>query len=528
MTPLLRVIALWRPQTPWLLAGLLVSLAALASLLGLLAGAALLTATIALSRLGLARLVLRYLERLVTHSALFRALAALRIWFFRGLAQRSAGGLGFRDAGDLLARLVNDVEALDTIYLRLLLPAAACIILLPTLILLFAPVAFWLAILLGILFMLAAFALPLLAARASRATGERLATAGAGLRVAVLDTISGLREVRAFAAEPRMIALVESREAIVQAAERDLAYRAAWAQAAAFLCAQAGLLAALIFAGAHPALVFAAAAAFEFAASMPRAGVLAGHAAAAASRLLAVAEGPIPVPDPITPAPVPPNGTLRFEAVHFAWNPTRPPIFAGLTLDIPQGSRVAILGPSGSGKSTLAALALKVAAPTSGRITIGNTDLTQIPASTLRHHIAWLSQSTHLFADTIRNNLLLGRPDATDEDLWAALNAAQIATLVQSLPQTLNTTLGEHGATLSGGQARRLALARTLLTNAPILILDEPCAGLDAQTERDFHTTLNTATPTQTIILIAHRLTGTERLDRTYRLSNGLAVAAAR
>jgi ATP-binding cassette subfamily C protein CydC len=175
----------------------------------------------------------------------------------------------------------------------------------------------------------------------------------------------------------------------------------------------------------------------------------------------------------------------------------------------------------------LAALALRVEAPEAGRITLGGTDLAMLSAAAVRSRIGWLSQTTHLFDDTIRANLLLARPDADDAALWGALDAARISTLVRTLPDGLETWVGEGGARFSGGQGRRLALARALLSPAPILILDEPCAGLDAETEREFFLTLNETAGERTIILIAHRLVGVERLDRIYRLSAGKAVAAA-
>ena len=145
----------------------------------------------------------------------------------------------------------------------------------------------------------------------------------------------------------------------------------------------------------------------------------------------------------------------------------------------------------------------------------------------MRAQVAYLGQTTHLFNDTVRANLLLGRPGATDADLWDALDRAAVADVVRALPGGLNTWLGEGGAGLSGGQARRIALARTLLSPAPILLLDEPAAGLDAATERAFLLTLNEAAAERTVVLIAHRLTGVERLDRIWRLSGGRAVAAA-
>jgi ATP-binding cassette subfamily C protein CydC len=541
MRPLLRVIGLWRGRWRWLALGLLVSLASLATGVALMAysggliaarAAVVALATLALLRLlGPARIVLRYLERLTTHDAMFRALADLRVWFFRGVAASSAGGLGFRHSGDVLARLVQDVEALDGVYQRVIVPLAGAVLLLPVLLIVMLRTDPVLAIAVTILFVASGFVLPAAAARAAAAAGARLAAAGAGLRIACLDSLHGLREVRAFAAEGRMLATVQAREAALLAAQHDLARRGALAGAGAFLCAQAGILAVLLTAAAHPArvvpLAFLAFAAFESVGGLPRAGVAAGQAAAAARRVLEAAEGPAAVPDPAAPALPPNGGALRFEAVRFAWAADRAPVFDGLTLEVPEGGRVALLGPSGSGKSTLAALALKVVAPQGGRILLGGIDLATLPAAEVRRRIGWLSQTTHLFDDTVRANLLLARPDADEAALWAALEAAQLAEFVRALPDGLDAWVGEQGAHLSGGQGRRLALARALLSPAPVLILDEPCAGLDADAERAFLATLNAVGDGRTVVLIAHRLTGIERLDRIFRLSGSHAVAAA-
>jgi ATP-binding cassette subfamily C protein CydC len=297
------------------------------------------------------------------------------------------------------------------------------------------------------------------------------------------------------------------------------------------LCGQIALLLVLIAASAEPVTsvvaLFVLVAAFEAVGSLPRAGVLAGHAVAAAHRVLAAAEAPVPVPDPEHTAAVPAGFSLRFEGVQFRWLPERPLVFDGLSLEIPQGARVALLGASGAGKSTLAALTLKVAAPEQGRVLLGNVDLASLAAADVRRQIAWLSQATHLFDDTIRANLLLARPDADTNALWTALDAARIGEMVRALPNGLDTWVGEGGARFSGGQGRRLVLARALLSPAPILILDEPCAGLDAETERVFLGTLNEVAEGKSVILITHRLTGVERLDRIWRLTAGKAVAAA-
>ena len=543
MSPLLRIMALWRPQAGALLAGVGLSLAALAAMLllmaqsgGMVAAAALggsLVTVLALRTLGLLRIALRYAERMATHDALFRALAALRVWFFRGLAARAAGGLGFRQAGDVLSRLVNDIEALDILYIRIVVPLAGAVLLLPVLAWWIGLHSVWLAVVVSALFALAAFGLPLLAARMSWRAGGRIAGAFAGLRVACLDTLTGLREVRAFGAEGRMLATVQGREARLLAAQHDVAARAALAGAASFLAGQAALLAVLVAllldgGAALAGIAFLVVAAFEAVAVLPRVGVAAGHAAQAAARVVEIADAKLPPAPAYTPMPT--GSAIRFDAVHFAWAADRAPVFDGLTLDIPQGSRVALLGPSGAGKSTLAALLLKVASPGTGRVLLGGVDIATLDDAAVRARCAWLSQATHLFSDTIRANLLLGAlPSAIVDDarLWAALEAARIADLVRALPDGLDAWVGEGGMGFSGGQGRRLALARALLSDAPVLVLDEPCAGLDAATEREFFQALNAAAEGRTVLLIAHRLIGVERLDRIWRLSGGRAVAAA-
>jgi ATP-binding cassette subfamily C protein CydC len=539
MADLLRIVGLWRGRAAWLAAGVLVSVLALAAGVGLMvvAGASLaLFAPLVLRVLGTVRVVLRYTERLLTHTAMFRALADLRVWLFRRLAVNSAGGLGFRQAGDVLSRLVNDVEALDGVYLRVLVPLAGAAVLLPVAIFAIArgghgSAAPALAAVIGVLFVLAAFVLPWFAARSTLKAGGLLTAAMGELRIAVLDTMTGWREVRAFGAEGRMLAAVQAREASLLGAQHMVASRTALAGAGALLCAQAALFAVLCAAGTDPSRAVIAAflvfAAFEVIGGLPRAGAYLGHAAAAAHQVLDAADAPVPVPDPEAAAPMPAGSRLGFEGVSFRWRPELPPVFDGLSMDIAPGARVAVLGPSGSGKSTLAALALKVVAPGSGRVLLGRVDIASLAAADVRARIAWLSQTTHLFDDTIRNNLSLARPDADDAALWAALDAARIGEAVRALPDGLETWVGEGGARFCWGQGRGLALARALLSPAPILILDEPCVGLDAETERAFLATLNEVAEGRTVVLIAHRLMGVEKLDRIYRLSGGRVVAAA-
>lgn len=531
MTALLQVLRLWHGETGPLVGGLvltvisalaLAALSASAGAVPTLAGG--IALVVVLRGAAVVRVVLRYVERLATHGATFRALAAVRVWMFRGLVARSAGGLGFLRRGDALARLVGDVGALDGLYLRIIVPLVASLVLIPVLAVMLGRQNLGLAVGVSGLFAVAALIVPWLSARATLRQGVRLAEASAALRVAVVDALGGLREVRAFGNEGLVLAAVQAREGAQFGLQRVVAQRASLAQAAGLVCSQVALLVVVLEApGALLPAVLLTLAVFEAAGAVSRAGLLAGYAAAGAGRVLEAAAGPA---REAVSGPMPAGTGIRFEGVHYSW-PGRVPTFDGLTLEIAAGSRVAILGPSGAGKSTLAALLLKVVVPQSGRVLMGGADLAGLPATDVRARAAWLSQATHVFADTVRANLLLGRPEADDAACWQALGQAGLAEVIKALPEGLDTWIGEGGAGLSGGQLRRVALARALLSPAPILILDEPATGLDDAAERAFYATLNEAGAGRTVILIVHRLLGVERLDRIWRLSGGRAVAAA-
>lgn len=541
MSPVMRVVSLWGRHPIWLVLATILSLGALVAgvalmglsghALGLAIDGSVLIIPALLPLIGAARVVLRYAERLVGHEAIFRALADMRIWMFRGLAHSAAGGLGLRHSGDVLARLVNDVDMLDGLFLRVFVPSMGALVLLPILA--------WLlwrehgaALLVLVPFCFVAFWVPWRAARAAAENAGKVSLAMAALRAATLDTLHGLREVKIFAAEGRMLTKVQARESQLLSAQRELVAKGACLSSIAFIASQLAILLALIlgFFGlpiAAVAVVLVLVVAFEAVLGLPRAGLLYGQAKKAAVRVVAAAEsGPL-VPDPANPAPMPSRNALAFEHVGFRYAPDRQDVFQNLSFQLPEGARIAILGPSGIGKSTIAALILKLQAPTSGQIRLGGVDISQLPAEALRQRIAYLGQTTHLFADTVRNNLLVGNPQASDEILWAALDAAQLGDAVRAMPEGLESWIDEGGGALSGGQGRRLALARTLLMDAPILLLDEPCAGLDSAIEQEFFRVFNTATEGRTVLLILHRLTGCEVLDRIWRFTGGTLVAAA-
>ncbi len=551
---LLRVLGLWRSRAGWLALG--AAATAGSALLGLalllLAGqgvadraaassgvaAALVgggAALLLLRPLVLLRPAARWAERMVSHAATFRALADLRIWFFRRLAERMPAGVGGRSSGDLLGRLVSDVEALDGLYLRALLPAVSALVaVLAVALALGGEPA--LAALAGLPLVLALL-LPLgLAPGAARGAGEA-ALAQGRLRAAAVDPLMGLEDTLAANAEGRAGAALEREAAALDRGRDAVARRSALGGAAGTLLVQAAVLGALglgLAAGSGAVsplavvAVFLLAAAAEPMGALPRAGAALAAAAAAARRLFEAADTPAPVAESEAPAGDAPAGhAVRFEGVGFAWAAGRPPVFAGLDLDVPEGARLCVLGASGSGKSSLAALLLKLAAPGAGRITLSGVDIASLPAEAVRRRVSCLTQDARLFDDTIAANLRIAAPAAPDAALWRALDRARIGELVRALPDGLHTGCGEGGARFSGGQARRLALARVLLSAAPVLVLDEPTAGLDATAEHAFLETLEEATAGRTVILLAHRLTGAERPTRVLRLAGGRALPAA-
>lgn len=543
-TALSRILQVWRPQYTRLITGIVIAelavcagLALMGQAGGRMAGAAIgVGAAYLLLRLsGAAQIILRYFERLYTHDAMFRALADLRVWFYRRLAGGAAAGLGFQRSGDLLSRLVSDVQTLDSLYLRILVPLISALLTLPIATIVWMRAGMQAGLLTGALFAILAFVLPLLGARLSRRFGPDILHAESELRVAALDLASGLREARAFGAEDVLAAVVTERQESLFKTQRHQQTRMALMQGfagliakggiAIILCAVAGILFPQAPAVAGLTALFVAITALEGVTGLARAGLLSGQVNHAAQRIVEIADKAPPAPEGNAPLPL--GQDLRLENVTFSWTPDRAPIFRNLNLTLRQGERAALIGPSGAGKSSLAALLLKAASPKEGQILLGGTDISTLRDRDLRSQIAWLSQASHLFDDTVRGNLLLGREDIPDEALWTALEQARIADVVRSLPDGLATWIGEGGSKLSGGQGRRIALARVLLSDAPILVLDEPATGLDADTERAFLETLNNATEGRSILLIAHRLTGVEKLDRIWRLEDGQVISSA-
>jgi ATP-binding cassette subfamily C protein CydC len=484
----------------------------------------------------LLRILARYGERVTGHQATLRFLSDLRAWLFARLFPRaplSAAGLRH---GDLVSRLVADVDTLDSFFLVAVSPAVAVLAVgavVAGLLALFLPAA---AALYAPLLLAAAILVPLLALRLLRAPGRRAVEASSALRTAALDGMAGHRDFVVNGATAR------AGEAVRGTAHGLSRLRLALGDIVISASAIAQILAGLALTGTlwlglealhagaldGPMLVgllLAVAGSFEAAAMLVRGVARIGMGLAAARRLEAIATMPPAVTDPARPLALPAGGDVAFDHVSFAYGPGRP-VLDGVSLAVPAGSRVAIVGASGSGKSTLVALLLRLADPTAGTVTVAGTDIRTVRQADLHARVALLSQDAPVFMDTVRANLLVGRPEASDADLWQALARARIADTIRALPGGLDAFLGEGGRTLSAGEGRRLCLARVLLSGASILALDEPTGGLDAETEAVFLADLAGAAAGRTILLVTHARLPAGAVDAVWRIDAGRLARA--
>ncbi len=481
----------------------------------------LLVAVTAVRAFGIGRGVLRYAERLASHDAAFRVLAELRAAVYGRLIHLAPGGMADLRTGDLLARLVDDVDGLADLWLRVLLPALAATAVVLAAILLVG----WLVPAAGLVLVaslvLVVGGAPLVALAVSRASERAIAPARGALSAAAVDLLQGAPELLAAGASGRAVEAIGLADARLAAAERA---RAAGAGAGALVAAVAAggavwlglcLAIAATRAGTLDGVAIAVVALTPIAVHevvaplLPAARQLPALAVAAA-RVTDLLDRADPVLEPAAPdvLPGPPYG-LRARGMRLRYPGAGRDVVADLDLEVPAGARVIVTGPSGSGKSTLAAALLRFLDPAAGSLALvgsgGAVEVTSLAADDVRTCFGCCEQDPHVFDASIRENVRLARPAATDDDLVDALARAQLSTWIASLPDGLSTPVGERGARLSAGQRQRLALARALLADAEILLLDEPTEHLDEPAARAFVADLEAASGGRTTMVLTHR-----------------------
>jgi ATP-binding cassette subfamily C protein CydC len=479
------------------------------------------------------RTAARYTERIVTHDATLRILESLRVWFYRRIEPLAPAGLWRFRSGDILNRVVADIEALDNLYLRALAPASVALLVSMLVYFLLAAFDAAIAATAWFLLVLAGSCVSGGAAWAGSPTGRRIAACSGQLRACVVEGLLGLAEIIVFGAGPRFRENVRTSQSELLAGQRRMAHiRGVSAAAMHGLCG-AAVLAALYLGcgrvsagrldGAALALIaLAVTASFESVSALPAAFQFLSRTRAAGRRLLEVVETAPPASfTTASTQTIGENHDIAFENVSFRYRPELSPALDQVNITVRQGQRLAVVGESGAGKSTLANLLVRFFDPQAGAIRIGGTDIRELSEQALRQAIVVLSQQSYLFSATVRENLLIGRPQASDSELRSALATARLADFVDGLPEGLDTWIGEAGRLISAGQARRLAVARAVVRDAPIWVLDEPTEGLDRRTESELIESLLEVTTGRSVLWITHRLENMESLDRVVVMEKG-------
>lgn len=485
--------------------------------------------------LAISRTLGRYAERLVTHEATFRVLADIRCWFFAQVIPLVPGRLSLIRSSDLLARMTADIDALDGLYLRLISPitvAAVGLIAIAFFLNGFAPA---IAGLFTSMFLLAGALVPVVFNRLGQSGAERIIDLGAEFRMRQIDLVQGYPDLLSNGALTRFQKiLTHCSNSLIDTQRQNnrlsglssaLTLWLAQVTVLASLLAVAGLMRTGFVSGAEAALiVFCVMAAFEWVAPLPQALQMLGKIVKAAHRIRGVTKQTPVIIEPKTPVTLPEKFDITLLNVSFKYPEQQHWLLDNVSLKLPAGKKIAIVGPSGLGKSTLLNLLLRFYEPSAGIIELGSKDYKSLNSSQLIKRFAVLSQHSPLFTGTIKDNLLLAKPEATENEILLAVNAAGLGKTLKALPEGLKTWVGENGIQVSGGEARRIALARIYLKDAPILLLDEPTEGLDSETEKDVLNTLLKMSRKKTLVLVTHRAAGLVLVDEVLTIEDGKLI----
>ncbi|MGW6396452.1 thiol reductant ABC exporter subunit CydD [Streptomyces sp. NPDC055103] len=484
---------------------------------------------------GIGRAVFRYAERLVSHDAVLRMLAELRVSVYRRLERIAPAGLRRTRRGDLLSRLVQDVDALQDYWLRWLLPVGAALVVGVA----SAGFTAWMlpeagaVLALGLL--LAGIAVPAVGGAFARRAERRLAPARGALATAVADLLRGCAELTVAGALPGRVERTRTADRhLTSIASRQAAATALGAGLSAVVCGLTVAAAALVGVQAVrdgrldgvalAVVVLTPLAAFEAVTGLPLAVQYRQRVRHSAERVFEVLDAPVPVHEPARPETPPSPFPLELAGLSARHAGQDRLALADVELSLEAGRRVAVVGASGSGKTTLAQVLLRFLDVENGMYRIGGVPAWELDGDAVRRFVGLCAQDAHIFDSSVRENLRLARVGASDEELRDALRRARLLDWVNGLPAGLDTLVGEHGSRLSGGQRQRLALARALLADFPVLVLDEPAEHLDLATADALTDDLLLATEGRTTVLITHRLHGLDAVDEVVVLDEGRTV----
>ncbi|MBL4710924.1 MAG: thiol reductant ABC exporter subunit CydC [Gammaproteobacteria bacterium] len=536
-----RLVLLFRPYWSWMAFGIFLSLVTIVANVSLMAlsgwfitsmaiagvtGAMMnyFTPAAGIRSFAIARTVSRYLERLVTHEATFRLLSELRHWFYLHLEPLAPAGLQKYHSGDLLSRIRADIDALENVYLRIVSPVIVALIASSLFIYFLSLYDYRLALVELVLLLIAGVFVPLVVNRLSILPAEKIVATSTALRSNVVDGVQGLGELLIYGAAEQQAQKVDLFSQQLLDEQKKMARYTGLSQAALSLCANVAMLSVVIIciplvANAdmpRPELVMIALftlASFEAILALPLAFQSLPGTLAAARRIFAIVDAKPLVTEPKAASPQAERCDIEFDNVSFRYDDASAYVLKNLSFKLAAGTRLAIVGSSGTGKSSIVSLLLRFWAPSSGAIRFGSHELDCYKGDDIRKYFSVVTQHSCFFNSTIKNNLLLANRKATQAQLEEVCRVAQIHDFIETLPEAYDTWVGEAGLKLSGGQLKRLTIARALLKDAPVLILDEPGEGLDKQTEEALLAAVFDYKKDASILLITHRKTGLDAMD---------------
>ncbi|PJZ04883.1 cysteine/glutathione ABC transporter ATP-binding protein/permease CydC [Pantoea rodasii] len=473
----------------------------------------------------------RYFERLVSHDATFRVLQHLRVFTFGKLIALAPEQLARFRQGELLNRFVSDVDTLDHLYLRVISPLIGAAVVIVVVTCGLAMLDMPLALMLGGIMLLTLLLMPPLFWRLGTTAGQQISQHQASWRLQLTQWITGLGELQIYGAAALWRHKLDAGEIAWQQAQQRQHRLQALAQSLLLLISGTTVVMLLwlsasgVGANSSPGafiaiFVFCGLAAFEALAPVAGAFLPLAQVTGAAQRVQEIIEQePLIHFNPLL-TPSSSGISLKLDNLTFSY-PQRPePVLRHFSLELQQGEHLALLGPTGCGKSSLLSLITRGWEPQQGEIWLNNTPLAEWDETSLRQRISVVTQRVHLFSQTLRDNLLLACPSASDEQLSSALHQVGLSHLAEH-DEGLNAWMGEGGRPLSGGELRRLAIARALLHNGDLWLLDEPTEGLDATTEQQILTLLREVSRGKTMIMVTHRLSGLAAMDRICVLDQG-------
>ncbi len=480
---------------------------------------------------GISRGIFRYFERLISHNVTFKILGHMRVWFYEKIEPLAPARLTSFQSGDILSRIVSDIETLENLFVRVLYPPFVFVFVLILVSVFMGLFNFKFVIVLGTFMIVGAIMIPVISFYAAKRDGRLLLTHRGNLYKKIVDTIDGLPDLLVSGFQSIQLRRIDNSSKELSKSEKKMGYIEGVENALLLLVSSLGAISVLIVAiklteigklrGVMIAVLsLTALTAFEAIIPLPGAAKLLESVIEAGNRLFEIVDQKPAVEDPPHPKKPPEKFEISINDLSFSYSPDIPAL-KGITFTVREGGKIAIVGPSGAGKSTIAHILVRFWDYDSGSVKIGGTELKFLSQQTVRSLISLMTQRTYLFTGTIKENLLLAKPDASEKEIIEASKLAKLHNFVQSLPGGYDTPVGEYGEFLSGGERQRVALARIILKNSPIIVLDEPTSNLDPITERAILDDIFKNLQEKTVIFITHRLSHMEMMDEIIVLKNG-------